>query len=105
MLKATGNFAGGNAQIQVNDNGSVVQEDSPTRRGNTGLNEVSLQPNTESLASTVGSKQMTRNALNDLSTPEGHIYRTHAPTDTYPLSPMSGVSLQQQDKVSRNYIS
>ena len=72
LLKATGNFAGGEPHIQVNDNGSVIQEDSPTRRGNnTGLNEVSIQPNAESLASTTGSKQMTRNVLNDLSTPVG----------------------------------
>ena len=91
VLKATGHFAGGEANQPAIDNGSVIQEDSPSRQANPDLIQVLQRTNPESLESTTGSKQMSRNMLNNLSTPEAQIYRSQMPV-TSPLSPISGIT-------------
>ena len=39
MLKATGHFAGGEVHQSINDHGTVIQGDSPTRKTNPDLVE------------------------------------------------------------------
>ena len=56
MLKATGHFAGGEVHQSINDHGTVIQGDSPTRRNNPDLVEAFPGTNPLSLASTTGSK-------------------------------------------------
>ena len=94
MLKATGHFAGAEVNKSIHDHGTVIQGDSPTRRANPDLVEAFPGTNPQSLASTTGSKQMTRNLVNQIGTPDSQQYRSNLPV-TFPLSPISGITANQ----------